>query len=464
MNKLRPFLLCLALLLVFNLSSQAQETDENTSLDQIVALVNDHIILKSEIDQRVREYMYQLQQQKNQPPSFNKDIWYTVLNDVVQNYVLLDQAKVDSVEISDDQVDQRINQRLQQIIQQVGSEAALEEELGKSVVQLRAELREQYREDLIVSTYRGQKSQSITITRPEVKKFFADIPADSVPTIPEQVAISQIVAVPSPNESARKEARKLAEQLRDSLINHDKTIEELAKEYSDGPSGPDGGKLPMVPLSDLVPEYSAAAAALQPGEISKVVETSFGFHVIRLNKRQGDKIDTNHILISVDEESYDDQTAINELEALRDSVLNNDDVTFSDLARKQSEDPNTAPQGGRILRPRTGERLLAVEELDPALYRIVLLLNEEGDISEPKPFNVGTENNSKRAFRIVQLDRHVPEHTANLKDDYARIKDFALSQKRYGILQSWVDKLKEEVYIEYKIPMPDKFLQAQNQN
>lgn len=463
MNNFYSLLFVFILLFTFNTSLKAQ-TENASSLDQIVAVVNDHIILKSEVDQRVREYLYQLQQQQQQsePPSFSKDVWYTVLQDVVQNYVLLDQAKVDSIEVSDDQVDQVINQRIEQTVQQVGGEEALEQRMGKSIVQIRADLREQYHEDLIVRQYRQQKSRSITITRPEVEEFFNNIPADSLPTIPEQIAISQIVAVPSVNQSAREEARNLARQLRDSLINHGKTIEELAKRHSDGPSGPDGGKLPMVPLGDLVPEYSAAAAALQPGDISKVVETSFGFHVIRLNKRQGDKIDTNHILISVDQENYDDQSAIDRLNELRDSVLTNDDVNFSELAREVSEDPNTAPQGGRILNPQSGERLLAIEQLDAALYRIVLLLEEEGQISEPKPFNIGTQDNTKRAFRIVRLDEHIPEHQANLQDDYQRIKNFALQEKQYQIIQGWIDELKKEVYIEYKIPMPDRYLSSNN--
>lgn len=461
MNKLYPLLFICALLLSFNTSLKAQVNADNTSIDQIVAIVNDHIILKSEIDQRVREYIYQIQD-GNQRPSFSKELWYTVLNDVVQNYVLLDQAKVDSIEVNNDLVDRKIDVRIQQTVQQVGSEEALEEQLGKSLVELRADLREQYREQEIIGEYRRQKRESITITRPEVEKFFADIPSDSLPTIPEQVAISQIVAIPAPNKTASTEARQLAEQLRDSLINHGKTIEELAMTYSDGPSGPEGGKLPMVPLSDLVPEYSAAASALQPGDISEVVETSFGFHVIRLNKRQGDQIDTNHILISVDEESYDEQSAITKLEQLRDSVLTNKNVTFAELARKVSEDPNTSPLGGRVLNPQSGQRRLNISQLDPALYRIVLLLDEEGQISEPKPFNVGSENNAKRAFRIVRLDEHIPEHTASLETDYQRVKNYALDQKQYRILQDWVNELKKDVYIEYKIPMPEQFSQLQN--
>lgn len=450
------FLFCLALPFFAN----AQNASGGDTIDQIVAIVNDHIILKSDVDQQVTDYMVQMRQQREQNIPFSDDLWYTTLQNMVERYVMLDTAREDSITVTDEQVDQQINARLDQYIQQVGSEAALERQIGKSIVQLRSELREDYRREIIVSQYRQQRLQDVTITRPEVEAYFKAIPQDSLPTIPERVAVSQIVAVPPPLEDAREQAYKLAQQLRDSVLNHGKSIEELARRYSDGPSASNGGKLPMMAINDLVAEYSAAASALEPGEISEVVETSFSFHVIRLNKRVGDQIDTNHILISVDNEGYDDQAAIEKLKQYKDSVLSNPDVTFSELARKYSEDPNTAPQGGRILNPQTGERLIALNQLDPALYRIVLLLEEEGDISEPKEFNIGSNNNTKQAYRIVRLDNRVAEHVANLEQDYERIKNAALQEKQFRILSDWIAELKKDVYIEYKIPVPAKYKQS----
>ncbi|MCW9706309.1 peptidylprolyl isomerase [Fodinibius salsisoli] len=455
MNKAFSLLFVFALLLSPQLSHAQNEPA--TPVDQIVAVVNDHIILKSDVDQQVQQYMMQMQQQSQQQIPFGKDIWYASLQSIVDRNIMLDQAKRDSIEVPNQRVDQQIDQRIQQTIQQIGSEEALEERMGKSILQIRADLRESYREQLVVQQLQQQKRQEIEITRPEVEAYFENIPKDSLPTIPEQVAISQIVTVPPPLEDARKEARQLAEQLRDSVLNHGKTIEELAQRHSDGPSASDGGKLPLISLDQLVAEYSAAAAALEPGEISEVVETSFGFHVIRLNKEEGEKIDTNHILISVDEESYDDQDAIGRLEALKDSIQTNEDLTFANMARKHSEDPNTAPLGGRLLQPQTGQRLLNLEQLDPALYRIVLLLENEGDISEPKSFQLGQSNNSKRAFRIVRLDNHVEEHVASLKQDYDRIENAALQQKQQKFIDQWIADLREDMYVEYKIDIPEQY-------
>lgn len=454
MNKAYLLLFFVVSLIVTPLLTHAQNKSSEKKLDQIVAVVNDHIILKSDVDQEVQQYLMQLQQQGNQQVSFSEEIWYTVLENVMDRYVMLDQAKRDSIVVSDEMVDQQINQRINSFVQQVGSEQALEEQMGQSIVQIRADLRENYREQMVVQQFQQRKRNSVSITRPEVEEYFNKIPQDSLPTIPEQVAISQIVSVPPALQDARTQARELAEQLRDSVLNHGKTIEEMAAKYSDGPSASSDGKLPMMSLDDFVAEYSAAASALDPGEISQVVETSFGFHVIRLNKRQGDQIDTNHILIEVDEESYDDQAAIDELKQIRDTVLSKEDVTFAQMARKHSDDPNTAPQGGRVLNPQSGERLITLEQLDPALYRIVLLLNEEGDISEPKSFTMGEENESQRAFRIVRLDRRIEEHRANLKQDYNRIKQVALQEKQAKHMRKLLSKLRDKMYVEYKIPIP----------
>lgn len=455
MNKAYPILLSFFALILMSLPVQAQQAS-NSTVDKIVAVVNDHIILKSEVDEQVQQYMMQMQQQNQQVP-FGEDMWYALLQNIVDQNIMLDQARRDSVEVPLQQVDQEIDRRITQYVQQVGSEEELEKQMGKSLIQIKADLRQNFREQMTVQRLQQQKREEVQITRPEVREYFENIPEDSLPTIPEQVSVSQIVITPPPLENARQEALNLAEQLRDSILNHDKDIEELAKRHSDGPSASDGGKLPLMSLDELVSEYSAAAAALEPGEISEVVESSFGFHVIRLNERVGDQIDTNHILISIDNESYDDQAAIERLNALKDSIQTNEDVNFADVARKHSEDPNTAPLGGRLLNPETGERMLALEQMDPALYRIILLLENEGDISEPKSFQMGQNNNSQRAFRIVRLNKYVDEHVANFEQDYDRIKAVALQAKQQRLINSWLADLREEMYVEYKIPIPEKY-------
>ncbi len=426
-------------------NAQAQQSGQ--VLDEIVAMVNDNIILRSDIDARIAEIMAQ-----QRGIEYTDRIWYDVLESVIDNYVMFEQAKIDSIVVTGDEVSRAMDQQIQRLVAQVGSEEALERALGQSLVQIRAQYRDEFRREIMVDRLRGQKIQSINITRPEVIEFFNSIPQDSIPIIPESVEISHIVAIPPTKDAARDAAFNRASTLRDSIVVHGADFETLARRHSDGPGASNGGFLPLMPLSDLVSQYAAAAAALQPGEISEVVETRFGFHVIRLNRRVGDQIETNHILIQIPEDEMDEDFAREKLHAIRDSVETHG-ARFSDLARKHSEDPMTAQRGGRVVNPESGQRRLVTEELDPALYRAILNL-EEGEISDPVRFTIGSGNTRQQALRIVLLNRRIPEHVANLDMDYDIIANFALQNKRMEVMDRWVRGMRNNVYVEYRIDNP----------
>jgi peptidyl-prolyl cis-trans isomerase SurA len=415
--------------------------------DRIVAVVNGHIVLKSEVDAQVRMIL------QSQRMPFSKELWFDVMESVVDNLVLVEKAKIDSVIVSDSEVDRTLEQRIKMQVQEFGSEEALIEAYGKSIAQLKMEYRERFKQEMTAQRVRQKKMDEIKITRPEVKAFFDRIPRDSLPIIPESVELAQIVVIAPPAADARDRAFKLASALRDSILNHGKSLEELADEYGYSPAGKNGGYLPMMPLSDLVPEYSAAASALEPGGISQVVETQFGFHVIRLNKRVGDKIETNHILIPVSREVVDDDFAIAKLTAIRDSILTGK-KTFQEMAKRHSEDKYSAQAGGRMMDMETGERMMPINRMDPALYRVVLLMEKPGDITEPKPFNLEGPV-VKKAYRIIKLLKRVDEHRANLEQDYDLIQRFALQQKQMLELKKWLKKLREnDIYVELKVQKP----------
>jgi peptidyl-prolyl cis-trans isomerase SurA len=429
----------------FGLIGVVQGQSTAKEADRIVAIVNDQIILKSEVDQELAQYIQQVRLQ-GEEMSFSESLWKDALESMIDNKVMLIQAQKDSVVVTNEQVNRQMDVRVQELIQQAGSETALERAFGKSVAELRREFREPFRQQLVVSQLQSQVMGQVTITRPEVEAFFATFPEDSLPTIPEQVALSQIVLKPEVSQDARRSAFDRAAMVRERILSGE-SFEEMAKEYSDGPSGPRGGLIPMLPLSDLVSEYAAAASALQPGEISEVVETSFGFHVIRLNKKEGNRIETNNILISIDQATIDEQGTIDSLMAIREKVQDGL-YAFSDAARAYSEDDESSNAGGRLYNAQTGDRFYPLRALDPATYRTVLLLDEEGDISEPKPI-VLPDVNETQAFRILRLDQRIEEHTANLEQDYQRIEQIALQQKQTQELTAWLNEIREEVYIEY---------------
>ncbi len=423
-------------------------------LDRVVAQVNNHIILKSDIDSLVAEVL-----SRERGLRFDESVWYEILESQIDKYVLIEQAAIDSVEISEEQLELRLEDYIRNLTAQFGSEQALEEALGKSIYEYKNEWRPRVKENELASQVRENFRTKVTISKREVEEFFNSIPKDSLPMIPEQVQMAHIVAIPPLSSDAKKRAYDMASAIRDSILNHGKSIEEMAVAYSSDPTAKqNGGLISLTNLSDLVAEYSAAASALEPGEISEVVETVFGYHVIRLNRRVGDQIETNHVLIQIDTNESEDEVAIRRLEAIRDSLTNHG-KSFTEMARKYSDDRATSAYGGRLRDPMTGEFLLDIDRLDPALYSMVILLDNVGDISDPRPYNVppsASQRELRKAYRLVQLQKKIPQHRANLADDYELVSNYALQLKQLSELSKYLEELRKTIYVEYKINKPNR--------
>jgi peptidyl-prolyl cis-trans isomerase SurA len=441
------------LLITLGLSTLAS-AQQSKVLDRVVAQVNNHIILKSDIDSLVAEVLT-----RERGMRFDESVWYEILESQIDKYVLIEQAAIDSVEISEEQLELRLDDYIRNLTAQFGSEQALEEAIGKSIYEYKNEWRPRVKENELASQVRENFRTKVTISRREIEEFFNSIPKDSLPMIPEQVQMAHIVAIPPLSSDAKKRAYDMASAIRDSILNHGKSIEEMAVAYSSDPTAKqNGGLISLTNLSDLVAEYSAAAAALEPGQISEVVETVFGYHVIRLNRRVGDQIETNHVLIQIDTNESEDEVAIRRLEAIRDSLMNHG-KSFTEMARKYSDDRATAAYGGRLRDPMTGEFLLDIDRLDPALYSMVILLDNVGDISDPRPYNVppsASQRELRKAYRLVQLQKKIPQHRANLSDDYELVANYALQLKQLSELSKYLEELRKTIYVEYKINKPNR--------
>lgn len=441
------------LLITLGLSSLAS-AQQSKVLDRVVAQVNNHIILKSDVDSLVAEVLT-----RERGLRFDESVWYEILESQIDKYVLIEQAAIDSVEISEEQLELRLEDYIRNLTAQFGSEQALEEALGKSIYEYKNEWRPRVKENELASQVRENFRSKVTISRREVEEFFNSIPKDSLPMIPEQVQMAHIVAIPPLSSDAKKRAYDMASAIRDSILNHGKSIEEMAVAYSSDPTAKqNGGLISLTNLSDLVAEYSAAASALEPGQISEVVETVFGYHVIRLNRRVGDQIETNHVLIQIDTNESEDEVAIRRLETIRDSLMNHG-KSFTEMARKYSDDRATSAYGGRLRDPMTGEFLLDIDRLDPALYSMVILLDNVGDISDPRPYNVppsASQRELRKAYRLVQLQKKIPQHRANLADDYELVSNYALQLKQLSELSKYLEELRKTIYVEYKINKPNR--------
>lgn len=432
-------------LLAVSCTSIAQAQDQKV-LDQIAAVVGDEIILKSEVDRLVMQRM----QQEGQA-SYSDDMWMEMLNQLVDQAVLAEQARADTtITVSEQQVNQQLDRQVQQIVSRVGSEERLEQIYGKSILELKEDFRPDIREQILAQQLRGRKMRNIDITPSEIRTWFERIPQDSLPRLPATVRLAHIVRYPKPSQDARDEAREIITSIRDSIVTGGADFAEMARQFSEDPgSAPSGGRLQDVNLDDLVPEFAAVAARAPVGEVSQVFynPAQSGYHILRVNERTGDVIDFNHVLIRVDQASADPTQTIEYLSAVRDTLLNYEEVPFELMARRHSEEDRSKQNGGRVTDPRSGQRDLVLNALGPSWRQTIDTL-EAGEISQPAEVRL---LNGEQAYHIVKLQRRMPAHRVGLETDYGQIKQYALQEKRSREMRKWLDKLREETYVDIRI-------------
>jgi peptidyl-prolyl cis-trans isomerase SurA len=405
-------------------------------LDGIVAVVGTHPILLTDV-----EAMAMTMASRGAAPTL--EMRRAALEEMITHSLIAERAKRDTtIVVREDEVTMTLEQRTQELIRQMGSEEAVERMYGKSLLQLREDHRAEVRRQLMAQALQRRIVQNIRITPAEVRQWFNQIPADSLPEIPELVRIAHIVRFPAVEQEAREAARQRIDAIRDSVLAGE-TIEEMARRHSADPgSRAAGGRYSSVNVNDLVTEFGAVAATITPGDISHVFETQFGFHFMRVNDRRGDLLDFNHVLISVDETRTDPTAALRTLEMVRDSVVSQG-ASFARLAREYSEDQASSAHGGNVIVPQTGDRDLRFEALG-AQWRATIDTLEVGEISRPEAV---TLLDGRPAYHIVLLQRRVPAHRMSLETDWVLAEDFALQNKRQEVFVEWVQGLRKEVYV-----------------
>ena len=435
------YLLFVVMVAALSLAPHRVQAQDDRVLDEIVAVVGDYIILQSDVDGMVLGVMNQ------QQIAWSSELWSEALQQLVNEKVLVVHAKRDTnIVVTDQQVDQMLDARISQIQQQVGGQARLEELYGKSLLEFKADLREDYRDQLLADEIRRQKMGSIKATPTDVRRWFSQIPTDSLPTIPDLVRVSHIVQLPEVTQEARDEAMEIISTIRDSVVAGVSTIEDMAKAFSDDPgSASNGGLYEDMGLDEVVPEFAAVASRSPFGMFSRIFETQFGLHFLRVNARRGDRIDYNHILISFDDRKVDSTPAIARLEVLRDSIVTGK-ASFEALAREESEEELSKAQGGRVTDPSTGERNLYVEALG-GLWQRTLADLEVGDISEPAAVVL---LDGRRAWHIVRLDERIESHQIDIERDYELIEQRALQDKQARVIEEWMRELRQSVYLDYR--------------
>ncbi len=396
--------------------------------DEIAAVVDNEIILKSELDYQVRLEAAKMKEDPD-TPGLEKQ----VLNDMIDEKLAYAQAKLDSIQVTDDEVKQRIDYQINYFEQQYGSKEKVEQIYGMTIAKIKRSLEEPVRKQIMVQKLEQKKFGDVHASRLEVESFFNQY-KDSIGVIPEKVKIAHIFLIPKVTEKAKEADKAKAEAILDSL-RHGANFAEMAKKYSEDPgSAKDGGDLGWVGKGVFYPQFEAAAFALKPGQISNVVESPVGFHIIQMIARRGDKIHVRHILIKIKKGGQADINTIEKLSAIRDSIVSGKG-TFAEYAKKYSDDKNSSVYGGDL-------GTFYLNQLDPAMRDLVSNL-KVGQISYPKRIDYGQGN---YGYHIVLLEERIPQHQASLKTDYPELQKLADQYKKQKEYAAWIDQLKKTIY------------------
>jgi len=427
------YTIALTLTLFTVLATQAQRQ----VIDKVIATVGSELILLSEVEE---QYALTEAQQGQLPPNAR----CIILDNLLTQNLLLNQAKLDSVLVTDEEVEVQLDARIDRILTLMNNDTEqFEAYYGQTVDEVKERFREDLKAQLLTQRMRSQIMSNITVTPAEVKAFFGRIPQDSLPYFNSEVEIGEIVMEPEINAEQRQLAIDQLTEIRRQIVEDGADFAELAQQYSDDGSARIGGDLGWTRRGAFVPEFEAAAYNLDQDEISEVVESQFGFHIIQLLGRRGNSIHTRHILIQPEITDADLQRTRQKLDSVR-MLIENDSITFSlAVKRFSNEDYQSATNDGRMVNSVTGNTFFEIGDLDPDIYFTVdtLQLNE---VSAPFEFQ---SQSGEIAYRIVQLQSRTDPHIANLAQDYSKIQQAAIESKKNEFIANWVDETISATFI-----------------
>lgn len=410
-------------------------------IDGVTAIVGSKIILQSEVEQQYQVYLAQGNYAK-------PDIKCEILDQMILNKMLLHYAILDSVEVTDNQIDDAMDRRFKYYIEQFGSIEKFEEFYGKPIIEWREEIRPQFKENLQVQAMRDKVQKTTTVSPAEVKAYYEKIPKDSLPLINAEIEYQQIIKNVPYSEASKKLCRDRLEEYRQRVLKGTSDFGTLAVLYSaDKGSAKNNGDLGFVNRGDMVPEFEAAAFKLQPGEISPIVETKFGFHIIQMVERRGNQINVRHIMLRPAITDADNLLAIAFLDSIA-HLITIDTLTFTDAAQKFSDDDETRFSGGNVVNPQTGNARWEIDEIDRDVFAMVDQL-KVGEFTRTLPY---TSAQGKSAYRIVYLKSRTKPHTLNMNDDYQRLQGLALQDNQDNSMQVWIKKKKPGTFIQINPP------------
>lgn len=406
-------------------------------VDKIVAIVGEEIILKSDIENAY------LQEQGQGLVSSSADYRTELLERQLVQKLLMAQAQIDSIFVTEDQVENAVDRQIEFFIGNAGSKERLEAYFGKPIEEIKDDMRAPFRERLITEQMQQKIVEKIRITPSEVRSYFKKLPKDSLPEMPDRYELQQIVLRPRISDAEKERIRERLREFREQILNGEKTFNTLAVLYSEDPqSAVRGGELGYIPRNQLDPAFAEAAFNLKPGRISKIVESEFGFHIIQLIDRQGDKINVRHILLQPKIADEEKEEALHHLDTIRRYIVDGK-MTFEEAAAYFSSDKKTLNNGGLVADPQTADSRIARANIPGETAREINKL-KVGEISMPF---VSHSERGQEEYKIVKVKAFYPRHQANLEEDWQNFELMLTEEKQMSKLEKWIKEKQANTYI-----------------
>jgi peptidyl-prolyl cis-trans isomerase SurA len=409
------------------------------SVNKIVAVVGDNVILQSDIERDYANYILQGNTE-------NPEVKCYLVQQMLTQKLLTQQAVIDSVTVTDDDITNEVDRRMRTFVQRAGGQERLEKFLNRSVLQYKDEIRGDVREQMIAEKMRGKITENVAVTPLEVKRYFESIPKDSLPYYNTEVEIGEIVMYPKLTKLEKEKFRDKAESLRLRVKTGESTFETLASVYSQDPgSAPDGGDLGFFDRTVMTKDFTAMAFKLKAGEMSPVFETEFGFHVLKVEERRGEQVHARHILIKTEPTN----ASLDRTKAKIDSVyadVVSGKLPFATAASLVSDNNDTKFTGGMLINSEgvsSRTTYIPTDKLDPSIFLTVDTM-KVGTYSKPELF---TAKDGKQGYRFFFLKSKTSPHQANLDQDFPKLKENAYEDKLNKKVSEWFEKRRKSTYI-----------------
>ena len=424
----------LSLLVLLFLASYASA--QKNVIDKIIAVVGEEIVLKSDIENQF------LHEQSQGLVNSSADSRTRILENLLVQKLLVAQAKIDSITVTDTEVENALNSQLEQYVQHIGSRERLETYFGKSYEDIKNEMRNPLREQMITQHMQSKIVGNVRVTPSEVRYFYRKFNKDSLPEVPDKYEIQQIVIKPRISDTEKERIRNRLRDFREEILAGKQTFNTLAVLYSEDPgSAAKGGELGYQTKSALAPAFAEAAFSLKPGRVSKIVETEFGFHILQYIDRQGDKVNVRHILLRPRISDEERQEAIQHLDTVL-TYIHDGKATFEEAAAYFSMDKKTRNNGGLIYHEEDADSKLPRETIEGEMARQVNKL-KVGEISSP----FLDQTRTGEEYKVIKIKAYYPSHTANLDDDWISFENGLKSKKQQEVLDKWIKEKQANTYI-----------------